>query len=125
MLQQAGRSDIEVESAGIADYHVGESPDSRTVAAAKRKGVTLTSRAQHFQKHHLDHYDLVLAMDETHFKHVTKLGAGKAKVVLFRPYDPLCAGEKEVPDPYYGSTQSFDDVFDMCWRGCEALLKTL
>lgn len=125
MLAQAGRTDVVVESAGIADYHVGERPDGRTIAAAKKRGVALESRARYFVQKHLDDYDLVFAMDETHLKHLEKLGAGRAKLGLLRELDPLAKGQRNVPDPYYSHARAFDDVFEMCWRACEALLKTL
>lgn len=117
MLKAAGRADIVVESAGLVGYHVGESPDPRTQAAAKRRGVALESRARQFTAAHLDDYDLVLAMDSDHLRQLQRMGTGKARVRLFDAGD--------VPDPYYSDEAAFDAVFEQCWRACEALLKTL
>ena len=128
LLKQAGRSDVTVESAGIINHHVGERPDPRTLAAAKRRGVALEARARHFVEAHLDDYDLVFALDETHLARLQEMSAGRprrAKLRLLRELDPLAAGERNVPDPYYSDTQAFDDVYDMCLRACEALMLTL
>ena len=117
-----------VESAGIIDSHVGERPDPRTLAAAHKHGVRLESRARHFVEAHLDDYDLVVAMDQTHLQRLQEMAkwrSRRASLLLLRDFDPEANGERNVPDPYYADAQAFADVYDMCFRACQALVKTL
>jgi protein-tyrosine phosphatase len=120
LLEEAGLEGIEVESAGTMAYHVGELPDPRTRAAAKRRGVALTSRAQHFQAAHFQKFDLVLALDRTHLTHLERLAAGKKTRAEIR-----MLAESDVPDPYYSDSAAFDEVYDICLAACTELVKEL
>ena len=76
-----------------------------------------------------DRFDRVLAMDRSNLGNLRQLARHDAdwqKVTLFRTYDPLATpGDDEVPDPYYGGPEGFEEVFDMCERTCAALLAEL
>ena len=118
---------LEVDSAGTADFHVGEPPDRRTIAAARRRGYDLAPlRARQVCKQDFMHYDYVLAMDRANLAELTRLrGSGAhAHVGLFLEY---AAGvdSDEVPDPYHAGIEAFERVLDLCERGARGLLASL
>ena len=115
---------VEVDSAGTAAYHAGEPADARSAATALTRGVELTSIARRFEVSDFERFDYVVAMDRENRDALTGLApddAAAERVALLRSY----AGEPEqdVPDPYYGGPRGFDEVFDICERGCAALLE--
>lgn len=114
----------EVDSAGTASYHVGAPPDPRTIANAHNNGIDLLSlRARQISTRDLDYFDLIYAMDKRNLADVldrTTREEQQKKVSLLM--DVLHPGENiEVPDPYYGSPQDFEKVFQMIFRACDAL----
>lgn len=115
---------VSIASAGTGAYHVGELPDPRTRAAAKRRGFALTSRAQQFTAADLDRFDLVVAMDGSNLRDVRRL-AGKRtapEIVLLRSFDASAPANADVPDPWYGGDAGFEEVLDQCERACAGLL---
>ena len=124
-ILDAGLSDmIESASAGTHGYHIGEPPDPRTVATAKRRGFDLSAqRARKVRKEDFEVYDLILAMDGDHFAHLESLrpNTARAQVKLFLDYHPERTS-KDVPDPYYGGADGFEHVLDMIEHASKALL---
>lgn len=119
---------IEIDSAGTANFHTGELPDRRSIAAARRRGITLDSRARPFDAADFVHFDHILAMDRANLEELQARAPdaeARAKVRLFRSFDPSAPPEAEVPDPYYGGPDGFDRVLDMCERACAGLLRHL
>jgi len=113
---------VEIDSAGTAGYHVGEAPDNRTIANAKKNGVDLSSlRARQFDKKDLDTFDKIYVMDHSNLRNVLALAKDqkqKEKVSLF--LNTVYPGrDLEVPDPYYGTEQGFEDVFQLVYKACE------
>jgi protein-tyrosine phosphatase len=129
LVSRSGLADrIGVDSAGTGAWHVGESADRRSRAAAQARGYDLTSLARRFVAEDFARFDYVLAMDRSNRRDLlalTRSPTEQAKVHLFRDFDPQARGEADVPDPYYGGANGFDDVFDMCERTCRALLQHL
>lgn len=118
---------IEIDSAGTADYHVGEPPDGRTLAAAHRRGYELSAlRARLVQPEDFARFDLVLAMDRANLAQLEarRPGNSRARVALFVEYAPGTA-VTEVPDPYYGGNEDFERVLDLCEAGARGLLTAL
>ena len=118
---------IEVDSAGTADYHVGEPPDRRTVAAARRRGYDLAAlRARQVQPDDFSRFDYVLAMDRANLEGIERLRpkGASARVSLFLEFSPD-ASALEVPDPYYGGVEDFERVLDLCESGARGLLSRL
>lgn len=115
---------IEVDSAGTGAYHVGELPDERSRAAARRRGIELTHRARQFAAADLDRFDLVVAMDGDNLSRLRQLAAGRTRppIVLLRSFDPTAAPGAEVPDPWDGDDDGFEEVLDQCERACAGLL---
>ena len=119
---------VSVDSAGTGDWHLGEPPDPRTRAVARRRGIVLEHRAQHFGSRDFARYDLVIAMDRSNRRDLERLApteADRAKIRLLRSYDPAAPEDAEVPDPYYGGDDGFDEVFDICEAACRGLLAEL
>lgn len=119
---------VAVESAGTAGYHAGALPDRRARAAARARGVLLTSRARQFVPEDFARFDYVLAMDEQNRESLLASApdaAASAKVRLLRSFDPAAPPGAAVPDPYYGGDEGFEHVLDLCERACEGLLEHL
>jgi protein-tyrosine phosphatase len=115
---------IDIDSAGTASYHIGEAPDSRTILNAKKNGVDLSQlRARQFSADDFDRFDYIYVMDKSNLKNVLSLAKNdthKNKVVLF--LDTLHPGKNlEVPDPYYGSENHFEEVFQLVYKACDNL----
>src|SRR5688572_21395090 len=93
-----------IESAGTGGWHAGELPDSRSRAAARRRGLDLTSKARQFVRADFDRFDFVFAMDQENLDDLHALApddAARAKVALLRAFDPGSPRNAGVPDPYY------------------------
>lgn len=113
-----------IDSAGTANYHVGEAPDRRTVANARRNGVDLSPlRARQFITEDFKKFDRIFVMDKSNHNNVLKLAntqEDKSKVeLLLNVLHPET--DMEVPDPYYGGEEDFEQVFQLVWKACEHL----
>jgi protein-tyrosine phosphatase len=119
---------IEVDSAGTGAYHIGDLPDPRTRSNATGHGITLISRARQFKKEDFNVFDYVIAMDASNLSNVLALTNNAAdwpKVVLLRNFDSVQYQGTNVPDPYYGSEQDFEEVYQICLRCCQNFLDSL
>jgi protein-tyrosine phosphatase len=118
---------IEVDSAGTAGYHVGEPPDLRTRQAARRRGYDMSSlRARIVEPRDFEDFDFILAMDRENLKvlnHRAPVQA-RAHVQLFLEFAPDAA-TTEVPDPYYGGPNGFEEVLDLVEAATQGLLQHL
>jgi len=118
---------LEIDSAGTADYHVGEPPDRRTVAAARRRGYDLAGlRARCVQSEDFSRFNYVLAMDRANLAELERLRPKDAstQIALFLEF-AADASELEVPDPYYGGVEDFERVLDLCEMAARGLLARL
>lgn len=118
---------IEVDSAGTHDYHVGEPPDARTIEAARRRGIDLsTQRARVVGAEDFERFDLILAMDEQNLHELKRRAAAQlhGRLRLIMDYAPD-AGRRFVPDPYYGGPQGFEEVLDLLEQAADGLLQEL
>ena len=110
-----------VDSAGTAAYHVGELPDKRSMAVAKKYGIDLTKqRARKFSAADFDTFDLIFAMDRSNYQDILDLAtteSDRQKVHLILDELQLST-HKEVPDPYYGGEQGFEKVFQLLDKSC-------
>lgn len=127
-LKQKNNLQLEIDSAGTANYHVNEAPDPRTIANAKKNGVDLSAlRARQFHINDFDAFDKIYVMDKNNLKNVLALAKDqkhKEKVSLF--LNSVYPGKDlEVPDPYYGNEKEFEDVFQLVYKACELYITTL
>jgi protein-tyrosine phosphatase len=127
MVAEAGLADrVQLDSAGLGDWHVGDDADRRAVAALRRRGYEIRPhRARQFQPADFAARDLVIALDAGHERDLRRMAPSPrdaAKVRLLRSYDPDADGDLDVPDPYYGRTDGFDHVLDLVEAACRRLL---
>ena len=129
VLLEAGLdSEVEVDSAGTGAWHVGDPADPRARAAAARRGIDLRSIARQVTREDLDSFDLVLAADIQNQHDLLALAGDdpvrRAKVRRLREFDPASVkgGELDVPDPYYGGADGFEQVLDIVDAACRGLL---
>lgn len=121
---------IEVDSAGIANYHVGEPPDRRTVAAARRRGYDIAGlRARQVEPDDFHRFDYILAMDHGNLSELRsrRMAGARAQLALYMSFAPEFEQGRndEVPDPYYGGVEGFERVLDLCEAGARGLLTRL
>lgn len=125
--RQAGFTDLQIDSAGTAGWHVGKAPDPRTVAAAQRRGYDLSAlRARQVLVTDFDHFDFVLAMDRQNLAELKSMAprGAKASLGLFLDYAGNAAFT-EVPDPYYGGEAGFEQVLDLVEQASDGLIARL
>lgn len=117
---------FKIDSCGTAAYHIGEHPDKRSVANAKKNGVEYDHLGRQFNTKDFYEFDLILAMDEYNYADIESLKPKDAKATLkmMRSYDAL-EPDANVPDPYYGGEDGFQEVFDILDRSTEELLDEL
>jgi protein-tyrosine phosphatase len=117
---------FDIDSAGTSDYHIGDSPDGRTVAEARRRGLELDHAARQVKAADLDRFDYIIAMDASNLGRIERLARSaprSAELHLLRAFDPEAGDDLEVPDPYFGGADGFANVQDMVERACAGLLR--
>ena len=120
--------DFIVDSAGTGGWHAGELPDKRSIATAKNRGLDITNqRARQFKKNDFEIFDHIFVMDNSNYKDVLALAPNeeaKSKVKLI--LNEIFPNENvDVPDPYYGGQDGFENVFDMLDQACEEIARKL
>ncbi|WP_414524281.1 low molecular weight protein-tyrosine-phosphatase, partial [Umezakia ovalisporum] len=102
-------------SAGTANYHVGEAPDHRTLKVLEENRINFSHLGRQVKTQDFESIDFFFAMDENNFEHLQRLKPKnfEGSIQLLRKYDPFSLGSNEVPDPYYGSYQDFQTVFQI------------
>ena len=121
-------SRFEVESAGTGAWHVGEPPDPRAVKAAARRGIEVSGRARAVRESDFTDFDLIVAMDRENLRELRRRQdslRSSARLVLLRDFDPEPEAGRDVPDPYYGGSEGFEQVLDIVIRSCRVLLLKL
>lgn len=116
---------IETDSCGTGDYHIGEPPDSRTLANARRNGISIDHRCRQLQSEDLDDFHYIVAMDRSNYGNILRLAdeeLHREKILMMRRFDPHGPHE-DVPDPYYGGERGFQEVFEILDRSTENLLR--
>jgi protein-tyrosine phosphatase len=124
--QQAGVA-LELDSAGTHDYHVGEPPDPRARSVAKRSGAPIDAlRARQVCPEDFQRFDLILAADRGHYKHLQRLRppGARAELALLTEW---CGQDDcvDVPDPYYEADEAFESVYQLLARCADGLLRRL
>ncbi len=107
-----------VDSAGTGNWHIGETPDRRSVKVARNYGIDISQQVcRVFTPADFDEFDHILVMDRSNLSNVTNMARNhtdKAKVSLL-------LGADVVPDPYYDDTL-FDLVFKLIEQGCKKFI---
>src|SRR5271165_1641153 len=131
LVAQAGLSEkIGLDSAGTGSWHVGSSPDRRARASARARGIELAGSARQVGSDDFLDFDVMVAMDRANMRELRALAPGaqkREKVRLLREFDAqsVAANELEVPDPYYGGGEHFDEVLEIVQAACAGLLQEI
>ena len=126
--QQGVAHKYQADSAGTSSWHIGESPDTRMRRVAARHGLSYSGRARQFQESDLDRFDLILAMDRNNYAELLRQARSdqqRKKIRLLREFDSLGGPRAEVPDPYYGGLDGFEETYQVVERSCRGLLDAL
>ena len=121
---KVNESKVYTDSAGTAAYHVGNSPDERSIEVAKKHGIYINNqRARKFVIEDFDEFSVIYAMDESNYQNILKLARNKddenkVKMILNEVYP---SKNLSVPDPYYGGNQGFENVYNMLDKACEII----
>jgi protein-tyrosine phosphatase len=123
ILNSISSDKIIVDSAGTSDYHIDSLPDTRMINKAKEHGFDLNSlRARQFNSDDFENFDLILTMDKDNYKNVLKKSQKPEhlkKVKLF------LSNEMDVPDPYFGKEDGFEEVFKIIYNECQLIVKKI
>ncbi|MBD2859076.1 low molecular weight phosphotyrosine protein phosphatase [Spongiibacter sp. KMU-158] len=127
LLEQGLAEQVEVDSAGTGDWHIGRPPDARMQAAAKQRGYDLSHlRARQVSAQDFHNFDYVLAMDKSNFSDLQAMQPhnSRGKLSLFLDFAPQ-QHLREVPDPYYGGEAGFYEVIDLVEAAAQGLLNDI
>jgi protein-tyrosine phosphatase len=129
VVEEAGLADrFRIDSAGTSAYHAGDPPDRRTAEVAGRRGVRVTGTSRQITESDFGAFDYIVVMDRENLRAVQRLAAGQAnppEIRLFRDFDPSASDDREVPDPYYGGPDGFEQVHELVDRAARGLLHHL
>ncbi|PTX43772.1 protein-tyrosine phosphatase [Christiangramia gaetbulicola] len=117
-----------VDSAGTGSWHIGSEPDRRSIATAKRYGLDITDqRGRQFSEDDFEDFDHIFAMDNSNFRDImsmAKTDEDRQKVHLI--LEEIFPSENvDVPDPYHGGEQGFENVYQMLDEACEEIARKL
>lgn len=120
-------SDFFVDSAGTSAYHVGETADSRMIKHGARRGYQFNSRSRAFIRDDFNNFDYIIAMDSSNYKDILRLAPEenyKENVFMMTYFSNRYKG-MDVPDPYYGGPDGFEEVLDILEESCLGLFNYL
>lgn len=116
---------ILADSAGTSRYHVGSPPDARMSGVALSNGITLNHKARQLSFGDFYDFHYIVAMDRSNFTDIISEKPinddHRAKIVLMRDFDPK-PEDRDVPDPYYGGSDGFINVYNILYRSCTEFL---
>lgn len=128
LVDEAGLSSyFEIDSSGTGAWHVGQAANANSRAIAQQRGVVLHSRARKIVPSDLEYFDLTVAMDFSNHSDIISMTPKTElhdSVVMLRDFDPD-PDDGQVPDPYHGGIDGFNEVYDIVERSCRALLEVL
>lgn len=122
------KSKFIVDSAGTGNYHIGKQPDKRSILTAQKNGLDISmQKARQFSGKDFENFDYIFAMDNSNYEDIISLAKNdiqRQKVDLI--LNQIFPNENvDVPDPYYGLQNGFDNVYEMLDEACEILAKKL
>ena len=122
------QKNIEVDSAGTSAFHKGEAPDIRSIGVAEKHHLNISKQeSRQFIRSDFDEFDIIYAMDAKNKKNILALAKNeihqkKVKLIL-NESEP--GANLEVPDPYYGGKNGFEDVYQMLYKACEKIAEKI
>lgn len=122
------KNKFKIDSAGTGPWHIGNSPDERSIAVAKKNKIDISKqKGRQFNIADFDYFDYIFVMDNTNYKDVINLAKStseKEKVTLI--LNELFPNENvDVPDPYFGLQDGFENVYKMLDEACDLIAEKL
>jgi len=118
---------VYVDSAGTAGYHIGNPPDPRSIAVARKNKIEIgNQRCRQFRVEDFEDFDRIFAMDYSNYDDILRIApdeVARQKVSLL--LDVIEGPLREVPDPYYGGVDGFDQVFELINKACDRIYEEL
>ena len=130
LLEKNGLTDgFLVDSAGTGSWHIGKKADSRMRIAAERRNINILSRSRQITSKDFEDFNYILAMDDSNFRNIHDLkkrtsptdNASIKKIQDFRSI----FNYQEVPDPYFGGEEGFDNVLDILEDSVNGFLESI
>lgn len=123
--QRELENEIVCDSAGTIDYHMGSPADARMQKHARLRGYELNSISRPFKEEDFDNFDWIITMDEDNFQQIQWRDHQRNYTAKIRQMTDFCSAKtfSEVPDPYYGGNQGFENVLDILEDACKGLLE--
>ncbi|MGE6605855.1 low molecular weight protein-tyrosine-phosphatase [Halomonas sp. NPDC076908] len=119
-------NEVEVDSCGVGNWHVGKAPDQRAQQAAKRRGVDLSGlRARQLSEQDFTEFDYVLGMGQDNLRAMRELKPANSRAYIGLFLDFAGTPGVEVPDPYYGGEEGFENVINMIEAASNGLIQHL
>ena len=115
-----------IDSAGTAAYHIGELPDQRSIAVAKKHGIDISNqKARKFDIKDFIEFDVIYAMDKENYQNICSLAKNKTELQKVKMIlDEVNLSQNlSVPDPYYGEDDGFQNVYQLLDEACEKISK--
>ncbi len=124
---QVSGLDIAVDSAGTASYHIGNPPDQRTQENALTHDVDMSFlRARQFVKSDFQAFDIIYAMDKSNYSNIISLAESESDVEKVKLILDLIESDiSEVPDPYYGGEEGFENVFNLLDEATDKIINEI
>lgn len=127
-LEETGlEAQIQCDSAGTGAYHIGEKADRRMILHARKRGYDITSIARQVEAHDFKEFDYLIAMDQANYGVLTTMAGDRLHATEIQTMTKFCSkpGNHEVPDPYYGGDDGFENVLDILEDACSGLITFL
>lgn len=120
--------EVETDSAGTSAYHIDEAPDPRMIRTGRSKGINISDlRGRQFRVNDFDEFDMIYVMDASNYENVISLARNEEdrKKVDYILNELQPGSNAEVPDPYFGGDQGFEEVFRMLDEATDRLVEKL
>lgn len=129
-VQEAGlQTQISADSAGTSNYHPGEAPDRRTLSTLKAHGIQTSQQARQVRYEDFTQFDYILAMDRENLANLNHIAQQqdrlRARVLLMTHFAEGGSQNQDVPDPYYGGSDGFEEVYQLLEPACQNLLSDI
>jgi protein-tyrosine phosphatase len=127
MARQCGLDEkLDADSAGTGGWHQGDPPDHRSIEVGRDNGIDISGlRARKIRTADFNDFDMIFAMDRSNLRDLVRLAPHDSSADIHLFMDFVSGEHRDVPDPYYGDREDFENVYRMLSTGCERLLKIL
>jgi protein-tyrosine phosphatase len=131
LAEEQGMAEFyKADSCGTSGHHIGEQPDSRTLRNARKNKLQIQHRGRQLHPDDFHSASLILTMDRHNYQETkalaTRHGFDSSDIRMLRSFDPLAVeSNPDVPDPWYGGEEGFEEVFQIIFRSCSGLLEVM